>query len=130
MQTIEPLTPRSAIDRPTYFVFRNVPIDDTVTAPIHGFRDAADYYARSSSLHYLAAIRAPTLLLSAIDDPFLPAEVLDEVRAIARDNPALHVEFTPNGGHGGFVRGHLPWRAEFYAEQRAFDFAEPFVARR
>ncbi len=32
MQTIEPLTPRSAIDRPTYLVFRNVPIDETVTA--------------------------------------------------------------------------------------------------
>src|SRR5581483_10019621 len=46
--------------------------DDAVTAPVHGFADAADYYARSSSLSFLARIARPTLLLSAIDDPFLP----------------------------------------------------------
>jgi len=97
--------------------------DDVVTAPVHGFRDAADYYARSSALGYLDGVRVPTLLLSAVDDPFLPAEVLDEVRAAAARNPALHVEFTPHGGHGGFVGGPAPWRAEFYAERRVFEFA-------
>lgn len=101
--------------------------DDTVTAPVHGFRDAADYYARSSSLGYLARVRIPTLLLSAIDDPFLPPDVLDEVRTIARENPALHVEFTPNGGHGGFVGGPVPWQAEYYAERRAFEFGAAFL---
>jgi predicted alpha/beta-fold hydrolase len=98
--------------------------DDVVTAPVHGFRDAADYYARSSSLGYLARVRLPALLLSAVDDPFLPAEVLDEVRAVARENPALHLEFTPHGGHAGFVRGRAPWRAEYYAERRTFEFLE------
>jgi predicted alpha/beta-fold hydrolase len=96
--------------------------DDVVTAPVHGFRDAADYYARSSALRFLAGIRVPTLLLSAVDDPFLPADVLDEVRAVARDNPALHVEFAAHGGHVGFVGGRVPWRAEYYAERRAFAF--------
>src|SRR5690606_27703076 len=57
--------------------------DDTVTAPVHGFTDAAEYYARSSSIGFLRRIRLPTLLLSAADDPFLPAEVLDEVREAA-----------------------------------------------
>ena len=50
--------------------------------------------------------------------------MLDEVRAVARDNPALHVEFTPHGGHVGFVTGRAPWRAVYYAERRAFEFVE------
>jgi predicted alpha/beta-fold hydrolase len=104
--------------------------DDVVTAPVHGFRDAADYYARSSSLGYLARVRVPALLLSALDDPFLPAEVLDEVRAVAGENPALRLEFTPHGGHAGFVWGRAPWRAEFYAERRTFEFLEPEVVTR
>jgi hypothetical protein len=98
--------------------------DDVVTAPVHGFRDAADYYARSSALAFLAGVRVPTLLLSAVDDPFLPSEVLDEVRAVARDNPTLHVEFTPHGGHVGFVGGRAPWRAEYYVERRVFEFLD------
>ncbi|HJU65386.1 MAG TPA: alpha/beta fold hydrolase, partial [Gemmatimonadaceae bacterium] len=51
--------------------------DDAVTAPVHGFRDADDYYQRSSSIRWIERIRLPTLLLSAVDDPFLPHDVLD-----------------------------------------------------
>ncbi|HEY9225192.1 MAG TPA: alpha/beta fold hydrolase, partial [Gemmatimonadaceae bacterium] len=57
--------------------------DEVVTAPVHGFVDAHDYYSRSSSLGFLERIRTPTLLLSAVDDPFLPPDVLDQVTAIA-----------------------------------------------
>ena len=59
--------------------------DDAVTAPVHGFADAHDYYSRSSSLQYLSAIRTPTLLLSSFDDPFLPPDVLDAVAIMARE---------------------------------------------
>jgi predicted alpha/beta-fold hydrolase len=104
--------------------------DDTVTAPVHGFRDADDYYAQSSSIRFLACVRIPTLLLSAADDPFLPAAVLDEVREIARGNPALHVEFVERGGHAGFISGAVPWRPFYYAEWRATEFlAEELAAR-
>jgi uncharacterized protein len=96
--------------------------DDVVTAPVHGFRDALDYYTQSSSIHYLSRVRIPTLLLSATDDPFLPSEVLDEVRSIARDNPALEVEFVRRGGHVGFVSGRIPWHPVYYAEWRVADF--------
>jgi uncharacterized protein len=96
--------------------------DDAVTAPLHGFRDALDYYTRSSSIHFLSGIRVPTLLLSAVDDPFLPPEVLDDVRSIARHNPALEVEFVGRGGHVGFISGRVPWRPLYYAEWRAADF--------
>jgi len=96
--------------------------DDLVTAPVHGFRDADDYYTRSSSLPYLARIRVRTLLLSARDDPFLPSEVLDEVRDVARANPSLYPEFVERGGHVGFIAGSLPWRPFYYAEWRAAEF--------
>jgi predicted alpha/beta-fold hydrolase len=96
--------------------------DDVVTAPVHGFDSAQDYYARSSSLGHLSGIRLPTLLVSAVDDPFLPSAVLDEVRAIARDTPALEIDFVPSGGHVGFVGGRVPWRAEYWAEERVGAF--------
>ncbi len=97
--------------------------DEHVTAPVHGFAGAADYYARSSAIHFLGAIRVPTLLLSAVDDPFLPSAVLDEVRAVATGNPALTLRFVSHGGHVGFVGGRLPWRPEYWAEQRIVEFA-------
>jgi uncharacterized protein len=102
--------------------------DNLVTGPLHGFADAQDYYARSSSLPYLEAIRLKTLLISAVDDPMLPAEVLDEVREIARKNPALEIEFVQKGGHAGFITGSVPWRPFYYAEYRVGEFfAEQFA---
>jgi predicted alpha/beta-fold hydrolase len=104
--------------------------DNLITGPLHGYRDAADYYVRASSLPVLKDIRLNTLLLSAVDDPMLPPEVLDEVRSIAAANPALHLEFLSRGGHVGFVSGSLPWRPFYYAEYRACEFlAGQFAAR-
>jgi uncharacterized protein len=96
--------------------------DDAVTAPVHGFKDAHDYYAKSSSLPWLERIRRPTFLLNAIDDPFLPPQVLENVRQAARTNSALTLEFTPHGGHVGFVSGRWPWAASYYAEWRVCEF--------
>src|SRR5262249_25414483 len=96
--------------------------DETVTAPVHGFEDAHDYYSRSSSLGYLDGVDVPTLLLSAMDDPFLPPDVLERVREVAESNPCLTLEFTERGGHVGFVSGKVPWRPVYYAEWRACEF--------
>ena len=96
--------------------------DDRVTAPVHGFESAQDYYTKSSSLQWIDQIRVPTLLLSAVDDPFLPAEVLDDVLEVARSNPFLHPEFVPRGGHVGFVTGANPLKPGYYAEHRACEF--------
>ena len=96
--------------------------DDLITGPLHGFRDAQDYYQRSSSLSFLERIRLKTLLLSAIDDPMLPPEVLTEVRKVADRNPALCLEFPTRGGHAGFVAGWRPWRPFYYAEYRVGEF--------
>ncbi|MBA3644726.1 MAG: hypothetical protein H0W63_00970 [Gemmatimonadaceae bacterium] len=99
-----------------------VAFDDIVTAPLHGFAGAEDYYRRSSALGFLAGVRVPTLLLSAYDDPFLPADVLTDVAAQADLNDALHIEFHQHGGHVGFVRGRFPWRAEYFLDKRVLDF--------
>ena len=96
--------------------------DDEFTSPVHGFRNAADYYAQSSSLQFLSGITRPTLLLSAVNDPFLPPEVLDEVRAATAANSAITIDFPANGGHVGFVGGSAPWRPSYYAEPRAVAF--------
>lgn len=98
--------------------------DDLVTAPLHGFTGAADYYEKSSARRFLAGIRLPTLLLSAQDDPFLPSRVLREVESEARRNGSLYVEFHRTGGHAGFVQGRFPWRADYYAERRVLEFFE------
>jgi predicted alpha/beta-fold hydrolase len=96
--------------------------DDAVTAPVHGFAGASDYYARSSSIGFLSAIRLPTLLLSAYDDPFLPREVLEDVAVVARSNPHLTAEFHERGGHVGFVSGRNPLRPHYFAEERTTAF--------
>jgi uncharacterized protein len=103
--------------------------DDTVTAPVHGFRDALDYYSKSSSESFLSRIRVPTLLVSSEDDPFLPARVLDRVRQSAEGNPRVTLDFTEAGGHVGFVSGRWPWRARYYAEERAFAFFDDSLNR-
>jgi uncharacterized protein len=103
--------------------------DDLITGPLHGFADAQDYYARSSSLAYLPTIRLKTLLISAVDDPMLPPEVLDEVRQVARKNPALEIDFVRKGGHAGFITGSVPWRPFYYAEYRVGEFFTKQFAR-
>jgi len=103
--------------------------DDNVTAPLHGFDGAEDYYTRSSSLPVLDRIRTPTILLSAEDDPFLPPDVLEDVRVAARGNSHLELRFVPRGGHVGFISGP-PWRQTYWAEARAFDFLAERIAER
>ncbi len=93
--------------------------DDAATAPLHGFTDASDYYARSSSGGFLERIRVPTLLLQADDDPFLPPDAFPW--AAIRSNPWLRAELTRGGGHVGFVGG-LPWRPTFWAEREGARF--------
>lgn len=74
--------------------------DDLVTAPLHGFRDVRDYWSRASSAPWLERIRVPTLLLNALNDPFLPAEAL--LAASRRAASDVVLEFPATGGHAGF----------------------------
>ena len=93
--------------------------DDRYTSRIHGFRDAADYWAQASSRQYLPQIAVPTLLLNAHDDPFLPGECFPT--AEAEGNPALFLEAPAHGGHVGFMDSARP-RHSSWAERRAVAF--------
>jgi predicted alpha/beta-fold hydrolase len=88
--------------------------DDAVTAPLHGFRDAADYYARSSANAFLGDIRVPTLVLNAANDPFLPAFALPHADDVAA---AVTLEITPTGGHVGYVSAHLPGHLDWLPQR-------------
>ena len=90
--------------------------DDTVTAPLHGFLGADDYWARSSSGPWLARIRVPTLVLNARNDPFMPESVLEALSNKLRDIPSsVTLEFPRGGGHAGFS-GRRCWLARRVVE--------------
>ncbi|MBM4013461.1 MAG: alpha/beta fold hydrolase [Planctomycetes bacterium] len=96
--------------------------DEAYTAPVHGFRDADDYYARSSSAGVLARIAVPTLVVHALDDPFLPAPAVPFAALAA--NPSLQAWVAPTGGHVGFVTGR-PWAPRFAADQAVAEYVVP-----
>jgi uncharacterized protein len=98
--------------------------DDRYTAPLHGFRDAADYWARASARPFLSRITVPTLLLNACDDPFLTPESLPFAEAGA--SPFLFLEAPAHGGHVGFLdlaQGIRPW-----SERRAVQFLDQVIS--
>jgi predicted alpha/beta-fold hydrolase len=88
--------------------------DDAVTAPLHGFRDAADYYARSSASNFLDGVRVPTLLLNARNDPFLPDSALPDPRRLPA---SIVAEFPAEGGHVGFIDGRFPGHNDWLAQR-------------
>lgn len=94
--------------------------DDAVTAPVHGFRDADHYYRRSSSARLLDAVRVPTLILHALDDPLVPAATLP--RETIHRSAWLIDGIVRRGGHVGFVEGETPTAARFWAESEAARF--------
>lgn len=101
--------------------------DGTVTAPLHGFRDADDYYQRSSCRRYLGTVTVPTLVVHARDDPFLPAEAIPTA---AECGTGIRLEIHAQGGHLGFVTDPLPGLTRPWLESRLADFltAGPRVA--
>lgn len=79
--------------------------DDLLTAPMHGFHDAADYYARCSSAQFAGAFSIPTLLVHARDDPIAPIASMP-VKTLRR-LPHVSLALTERGGHLGFLDRHL-----------------------
>jgi predicted alpha/beta-fold hydrolase len=101
--------------------------DERVTAPLHGFAGAEDYYTRSSSVRYLGGVRVATLMLHAEDDPFLPRASIPR-DSVAR-NDALQLVLHASGGHVGFLEG-TPWRPRFWADEEAARFLAERLTRR
>ncbi len=97
--------------------------DEKITAPLHGFSCAKEYYSRSSSRQYLAHICVPTLLVHSVDDPFMTTDLIPEPEELPEQ---VHLEVTPGGGHVGFVTGRFPWRSEYWLERRVPDFLKGY----
>lgn len=93
--------------------------DDRVTAPVHGFRNAQEYYDVCSSNQFLSTIDVPTLLIHAADDPFLPVDSIPV--ELAQSNPALDLQLELEGGHVGFLEGS-PRTPRFWADEAVADF--------
>jgi hypothetical protein len=93
--------------------------DGLVTARLHGFASAQDYWRRCSAARFVGSVRRDLLLLSADDDPLVPARSIPV--AEARGNPAVRLEVTSGGGHVAFVSG-APLAPAFWAEERAVAF--------
>jgi len=98
--------------------------DRLVTAPLGGFANERDYWARSSSGPLLTQIRRPTLLINALNDPFIPAVTLP--RAVIAKSRWLEAAFVAEGGHAGFLAGASGKRS--WAEARAVAFLGRHVA--
>ncbi|SPJ34763.1 hydrolase [Kushneria phyllosphaerae] len=92
--------------------------DNEITAPLHGFGSATDYYQRASSGLMLHRIELPTLILHAADDPLMPRSLLDRLPVPSR---SVRIEMAEHGGHVGFIeyrQGLLrPWLARRVAQQ-------------
>jgi hypothetical protein len=94
--------------------------DDLFTAPVHGFKDALDYWTCCSSKPWLKQIRVPTLIVNAKNDPFLPASALPTPAEVSR---TVSLEFPETGGHVGFVSGKFPGHLD-WLPRRILNFFE------
>ena len=93
--------------------------DDAVTAPLHGFRGKDDYYSTCSSLGFLDAVGRPTLIINALDDPFMKPDMLPLAERLS---PNVTLEVSQHGGHVGFIDGGWPWRPRYFLPGRILDF--------
>ncbi len=94
--------------------------DERFTAPHGGYRDASDYYARTSSRAVIGEIRVPTLIIHSADDPLIPAEPF--LDAAIADNPDVLLILTRRGGHVGFLSDRVDAEDRHWAENRVVDF--------
>ncbi len=99
--------------------------DDLITAPLHGFKDAQDYYQRCSGIHRLKDIKLPTQIIHAKDDPFMTEDVIPKY--VLPDN--IDYRLFDQGGHVGFVAGSA-LKPKFWLEEALPAYYESLSAKR
>jgi predicted alpha/beta-fold hydrolase len=97
--------------------------DEHITAPLHGFLGADDYYQKCSSRNFLRGIATPTLVVHAKDAPFMHHSIVPDAATLS---PSVCLEVSEKGGHVGFMQG-TPWRPKIWMQQRANSFFQPFI---
>jgi hypothetical protein len=96
--------------------------DDVITAPYCGYGNAANYYDRASAKHVLKTIDAPTLVITAQDDPMVPHASVCRPELLA--NPRVTLLDPPHGGHCAFISCHGGTDERFWAECRIVEFCK------
>lgn len=94
--------------------------DDAITAPLHGFRDAEDYYTQCSARRFVGSVTLPTLLIQSSDDPLVPGHTLPLDRI--RDRPNLALSLTSRGGHVGYLGRGFRSGTEGWMEARIAEY--------
>jgi len=114
------------IDISDYHKLRNFrDFDERYTAPINGFRDAIDYWTQCSSKPWIGTIAVPTLMIAALNDPFLVPACFPTAEAAA--NPVVHLDMPLSGGHVGFVQ--FNHNGLYWSEKRIAEFFGQFGDR-
>jgi len=112
-----PLVPTLVVKKlNTFYQF-----DDQITAPLHGFKGADDYYAQSSSRQFLKHIERPTLIIHARDDPFMWSHTVPEEGELS---PSVLLELSESGGHVGFISGNHPLNAKYWVDNRIIEWLD------
>ncbi len=94
--------------------------DAQITAPLHGFVSAAEYYQKSGSRQYLSQITTPTLIIHALDDPFMTPDILPTAGELSSD---ILLELSQHGGHVGFIGE----KKQYWLEQRIPNFLMDYL---
>lgn len=94
-----------------------VEFDNALTAPLHGFKDADDYWNQSSSIRYIQHIQCSTLILNSLNDPFLHGQCYPF--AETKDHPFVDLETPAFGGHVGFSQGGV---RQTWMDQRVYEY--------
>ncbi len=100
--------------------------DNTLTAPLHGFRNAFDYYSKTSSRQFLKKIRVPTLIIQAADDPLFSTDLVVYPHELSS---SVLLEYSPQGGHVGFISGNNPLKPIYWLEQRIPEYLSQAYAK-
>jgi hypothetical protein len=98
--------------------------DEHVTAPLHGFPNVHAYYREASSRQYLVNIATPTLIMHALDDPFMTPDIVPKVDELSND---ILLEVSQRGGHVGFISGRVPGRPVFWLDHRIPRFLQDYL---
>lgn len=116
-----PLSKEDLMSIKTMFEF-----DERITAPLHGFKNAAAYYQEASAIHYLTGIATPTLVIHALDDPFMVPDVVPGEALLSQD---VLLEWSMKGGHVGFIAGEHFRKPIYWIEQRISLFLRDYLKK-
>ena len=98
--------------------------DENITAPLNGFPHVHAYYREASSAQYLINIATPTLVIHALDDPFMTPAVVPKAEELSKD---IRLELSSGGGHVGFITGNVPGVPVYWLDQRVPEFLQEYL---